>query len=133
MMSEQHPTNPEDIAPTTDRRAAPAQSRAMPRSHGYLIRRPRNRPWYNQGWVWLLIAAIVLTVVVWQLSGLGEAVRSTAAATREQTMAIQEQTETMKEQGHWLQQQLEEIGRALNSLAQGAQELLNMARSMLGN
>jgi hypothetical protein len=111
----------------------------MEAAHHRLLRRPsRPAPWYNRGWVWLLVAAVILAVLVWQFSSLGAAVRATADATREQTRsiqeqtrAIQEQTQTLRDQGTWIQHQLQEIGRALTLIADRIDSLLRTVQEGL--
>lgn len=96
-----------------------------------LRRRMRRSPWYNQGWVWLIVAAVILAVLVWQLSSLGSAVQSTAEATREQTQALREQTQAIRDQGNWIGEQLAGISQGLSALADRLDRVLRMAEEWL--
>ncbi len=95
-------------------------------------RRQRSRPWFNQGWFWALIAVAGLALLLWQLGNIGEAVQSSAAATREQTSAIREQTQVMREQGSWIIQQLRAIEQAITTLGHYVREGLESLGELKG-
>lgn len=94
-------------------------------------RRQRAAPWYNKGWVWLLVATFALLVIAWLFFGLGEAIRGVADATRDQTSALQEQTDVMREQGTWLRESLQGLERLMNTLAVQVGQILQVMQNWL--
>ncbi|MYL35989.1 hypothetical protein GLW08_13710 [Pontibacillus yanchengensis] len=69
-----------------------------------------KKPWYNQGWVWLIVTAIGLSVLFFLLRGVIDQLSQLTQQTSEQTKALQEQTQV-----------LQNVKDALNQLAMKVQ------------
>ncbi|KHF39572.1 hypothetical protein [Halalkalibacter okhensis] len=52
-----------------------------------------KKPWYNQGWVWLIVATIGIGVLFFAITGLTEQVSDVNQSMQDQTEAIEEQTQ----------------------------------------
>ncbi|WP_332629760.1 hypothetical protein [Halalkalibacter flavus] len=52
-----------------------------------------KKPWYNQGWMWLIVAAVGIGVLFFALSGLTDEVSNMNESIQDQTEAIEEQTQ----------------------------------------
>jgi len=91
--------------PDTTTRRTPA-ARVIP------LHRPSAKKWYNQGLVWLLVAAVGLFVFWSAVSGLTDGVRGVGSS-------IDSQTETLREQNRILASVNEELGDIQDSIGNG--------------
>ena len=55
-----------------------------------------KKPWYNQGWVWLIVTAIGLSVLFFLLRGVIDQLSQLTQQTSEQTKALQDQTQVLQ-------------------------------------
>ncbi|MDT8861855.1 hypothetical protein N0O92_16700 [Alkalihalobacillus sp. MEB130] len=73
-----------------------------------------KKPWYNQGWMWLIVAAIGIGVLFFALSGLTDEVSNMNESIQSQTEAIEEQTQVT-----------ESIKESMNNLIATIQDAVN--------
>jgi hypothetical protein len=76
----------------------------------YRSRNERNKkPWYNQGWVWLIVAVIGIGVVYFGFSALTQETANINESIKEQTALMKEQNQILS----LLKGGLEEIAAAI--------------------
>ncbi|GAE27606.1 hypothetical protein JCM9140_3759 [Halalkalibacter wakoensis JCM 9140] len=76
-----------------------------------------KKPWYNQGWMWLIVAAIGIGVLFFALSGLTDEVSHLNESIQDQTEAIEEQTRVSESIKESMDNLITTIQDAVNTLS----------------
>jgi hypothetical protein len=80
-----------------------------------------RRPWYNKGWVWLIVAAVGMIILFFCLSGLTEETAKVNQSIQEQTSAIKEQSQIM----HSIKEGMNDIVLAIKDAVIAIKESIN--------
>ncbi|MDQ1911059.1 hypothetical protein RAC89_11415 [Paenibacillus sp. GD4] len=72
---------------------------------------PERKVWYNQGWMWLIVAVIGIGVLIVGMTLLSDRIGGVGEAVKEQTGAIREQTGVLNS----IQRSLNEMSAGLSS------------------
>lgn len=71
--------------------------------------KPPVKPWFNQGWTWLIVALIGISVIYFGFMGLTEQVTEVNQSIQENTVAIKEQTSILTDINQGIQQWMVEL------------------------
>ncbi|WP_332692638.1 hypothetical protein [Halalkalibacter lacteus] len=55
-----------------------------------------RKPWYNKGWIWLIVAIIGIAVLFFGLSGITEEIANMNESIQAQTASIDEQNQVLQ-------------------------------------
>lgn len=80
-----------------------------------------KNPWYNQGWVWLIVAIISLGVFFFLFQGLIDQLSQLTQATQEQTDAVQEQNQILSGIKEKMNKLMVELNRVASDVVQAIQ------------
>lgn len=72
-----------------------------------------KKPWYNQGWLWLIVSVVALGTFIFLFQGLIDQLAQLTQATEDQTDAIQEQNQLLS----GIQESMNQLIRELNQMA----------------
>ncbi|MBP1934501.1 methyl-accepting chemotaxis protein [Ammoniphilus resinae] len=75
-----------------------------------------KKPWYNQGWVWLIIAVVGIGVLFFGFSGLTDQMTEINQSIQDNTSAIQEQSFILSDIKQEIQQLIVLIKDSVNEL-----------------
>lgn len=78
----------------------------------------KKKPWFNQGWIWLIVAAIGIGVVYFGLSDITERMAVVNQSIQENTQAIEAQRDTLYEIKMGIQQLIVTIKDSVNNIIQ---------------
>lgn len=134
-----HP-EPEQYMKQEDQRPQEPGHRAAEHHHHYYYgakAQQEPKPWYNQGWLWLIVALIGIgTLIVGvvlltgQIGGVGEAVKEQTGAIREQTGLLAAINNSMGEMSAGLNRSLQEMSAGLDRIERAIREGINTMISM---
>lgn len=89
----------------------------LPNEHHSSPEQEKNRkPWYNQGWLWLLVALLGIGVLFFGFSSLISEIGNTNQVIQEQTEAINEQNNVLHSINEGIQEITVTIQDAISSI-----------------
>ncbi|QHE54020.1 hypothetical protein [Pontibacillus sp. HMF3514] len=80
-----------------------------------------KKPWYNQGWMWLIVVIITLGVFIFLFQGLIDQLSQLTQATQEQTDAVQEQNQILSGIKEKMNELMVELNRVASDVVQAIQ------------
>jgi len=75
-----------------------------------------KKPWYNQGWVWLIIAVVSIGVLFFGFSGLMDQMTEINQSIQDNTSAVQEQSFILSDIKQEIQQLIVLIKDSVNEI-----------------
>lgn len=87
--------------------------------------RTTKKPWYNQGWMWLIVVVVVMGVFFFLFQGLIEQLNQLTQATQEQTEAIEEQNQVLSGIKEKMNDLIVELNRIASDVIQAIENKTN--------
>lgn len=85
-------------------------------------RKPK-KPWYNQGWLWLIVTVIAMGVFIFMFQGLTEQIGQLTEATQNQTDAIERQNNILAGMKEKMNDMIVEFNRMSAQIAEAIRNM----------
>ncbi|TVX99421.1 hypothetical protein [Paenibacillus cremeus] len=84
-----------------------------------------HRPWYNQGWVWMIVVLIALVSIVMAIGGLSDQIGNVSSSIQQQTAELRHQNELLAAFGNGLNRIETAITNGFDRLVNAIDNLIN--------
>jgi hypothetical protein len=126
-----HP-EPEQYMEQQEQRPQGPEHRAAEHHHHYYYgakAEPEKKPWYSQGWLWLIVAVaaigtliVGIVLLVGEVGGVGNAVKEQTGVIREQNGLLASINQSLQEMSTGLTRSLQEMSDGIERIERAIRE-----------